>query len=175
MCESHVGSEMCIRDREETAAFLQFLSDGTEAGEIKLQYNIFYQIAIFCGLRRGESIALLWSDIDFEAKTMSITKSTSIVKGKAVTKSTKTKSSAFQTISWNYSGSTVQNMTATVILSAPYGLETIIFSFSGTERRCTHLHPLPHLRNLSTVTMRHMRISCRTSVCMISGILPPRY
>ena len=57
---------------EETAAFLQFLSDGTEAGEIKLQYNIFYQIAIFCGLRRGESIALLWSDIDFEAKTMSI-------------------------------------------------------------------------------------------------------
>ena len=78
---------------EETAAFLQFLSDGTNAGEIKLQYNIFYQIAIFCGLRRGESIALLWSDIDFEAKTMSITKSTSIVKGKAVTKSTKTKSS----------------------------------------------------------------------------------
>ena len=72
---------------------MQFLSDGTEAGEIKLQYNIFYQIAIFCGLRRGESIALLWSDIDFEAKTMSITKSTSIVKGKAVTKSTKTKSS----------------------------------------------------------------------------------
>lgn len=138
---------------EETAAFLQFLSDGTEAGEIKLQYNIFYQIAIFCGLRRGESIALLWSDIDFEAKTMSITKSTSIVKGKAVTKSTKTKSSV-RTISipdhilellreyraeydsYRYTG------------RAPYGLETIIFSFSGTERRCTHLHPLPHLRNL---------------------------
>ena len=52
---------------EETAAFLQFLSDGTEAGEIKLQYNIFYQIAIFCGLRRGESIAMLWSCLLYTA------------------------------------------------------------------------------------------------------------
>lgn len=86
-------SDIHYFSEEETIAFLQFLEAGTATGEIKLQYNIFYQLAIFCGLRRGESIALLWSDIDFEAKTVSITKSTSIVNGKGITKTPKTKTS----------------------------------------------------------------------------------
>ncbi|RKI38231.1 site-specific integrase [bacterium D16-51] len=44
-------------------------------------------------MRRGEVIALYWSDIDFEHSQISITKSTGIVNGKAYTKEPKNKNS----------------------------------------------------------------------------------
>lgn len=78
---------------EEAAAFLEELDRETKEGRIKLQHNIFFQLSLFCGLRRGEVVALLWSDIDFKNKTVSISKSTSIVNGKPYTKSPKNKTS----------------------------------------------------------------------------------
>lgn len=74
---------------EQTEAFLAELDAQTKQGQIKLQHNIFFQLSLFCGLRRGETVALLWSDIDKESKTVSITKSTSIVNGKPYTKAPK--------------------------------------------------------------------------------------
>ena len=65
----------------------------TETRSIPLQFRLFYQMALFCGLRRGELVALTWSDLDFTDNSVSITKSTTCVNGKPVTKSTKTNSS----------------------------------------------------------------------------------
>lgn len=50
-------------------------------------------MALFCGLRKGELLALKWSDIDFNKNTVSITKSTGIAGKKVITKSQKNKSS----------------------------------------------------------------------------------
>lgn len=78
---------------EQTTAFLTELDTQTKQGLIKLQHNIFFQLCIYCGLRRGETVALLWSDIDMDAQTLSITKSTAIVDGKPYTKAPKNASS----------------------------------------------------------------------------------
>lgn len=82
---------------EQSAAFLAELDAETAAGSIKLQHNIFFQLALFCGMRRGELVALLWSDVCFEDSTISITKSTTIVNGRAYTKQPKNKTS-FRTV-----------------------------------------------------------------------------
>lgn len=60
---------------------------------IQLQLKLFFYLAMFTGCRRGELIALQWSDIDFNESTVSITKSTCRVDGKTITKTTKTKGS----------------------------------------------------------------------------------
>lgn len=39
------------------------------------QYRVFYMLSIFCGFRKGETLALKWGDIDFEKKEISISKS----------------------------------------------------------------------------------------------------
>lgn len=44
-------------------------------------------------MRKGELLALEWSDIDFDADTISITKAVSVVNGKQITKAPKTKTS----------------------------------------------------------------------------------
>lgn len=64
-----------------------------EHRRIPTQFKLFYLLALFCGMRRGELIALEWSDIDFNNNSVSITKSTSVVNGKPLTKSPKTKNS----------------------------------------------------------------------------------
>lgn len=39
------------------------------------QYRIFYMLSIFCGFRKGETLALKWENIDFEGQEISISKS----------------------------------------------------------------------------------------------------
>lgn len=78
---------------EESAAFLGAVDADLEAGRIQMQHKAFFHLALFCGLRRGELIALTWSDFDFSNCTVSITKSTSIAEGKAITKAPKNKTS----------------------------------------------------------------------------------
>ena len=69
------------------------VSDYTERRKVPTQYRVFFNLALFCGARRGELIALQWSDFDFTRNTLSITKSTSQINGKSTTKETKTESS----------------------------------------------------------------------------------
>lgn len=57
-----------------------------------MQSQLFYHLAIFCGLRKGELIALEWSDLDFTENSVSITKSTSMIDGEMITKKPKTNS-----------------------------------------------------------------------------------
>lgn len=63
----------------------------TAAHTIPLQMKLFFYLAIFTGCRRGELIALTWTDIDFDSSTIHIVKSTSRVKGEIYEKSTKRK------------------------------------------------------------------------------------
>ena len=60
--------------------------------ESALFYTLLHTIA-YTGLRRGEALALKWSDIDFEEKTLSVNRTTAYVDGKQVLQTPKTKAS----------------------------------------------------------------------------------
>lgn len=62
----------------------------TETRNIPLQFQIFYEIALLGGLRRGEIISLTWNDINTSNNTISISKSTACVKGNQYVKAPKT-------------------------------------------------------------------------------------
>lgn len=80
-------------DRIDDTGKKYHVDDYFERKKVPTQFILFYHIAIFCGMRRGEIVALEWTDIDFEKAEINITKSTVSVKGKSVTKKPKTKSS----------------------------------------------------------------------------------
>lgn len=63
------------------------------AKEVPEQFRVLYNLAIYSGLRKGELLALEWSDIDFEANTIRVSKSCSVVAGEQITKCPKTKTS----------------------------------------------------------------------------------
>ena len=56
-------------------------------------YRILFTLLFKTGLRIGEALALTWDDIDFKNKTISINKTTSIIHGKRIINSPKTKKS----------------------------------------------------------------------------------
>lgn len=80
---------------EEAQLFLKLIDEpndyDTQLGH--MQFQLFYHLAIFCGLRKGEIVALEWSDLNFIENSVSITKSTSMVNGEMITKKPKTNSS----------------------------------------------------------------------------------
>ncbi len=61
--------------------------------EIPEQIRVLFILAIYAGLRKGELLALEWSDVDFEADTISVTKAVTVVAGEQITKAPKTKTS----------------------------------------------------------------------------------
>ena len=79
---------------EETGLFLAAVDAALAAGRIHTQHKVFFHLALFCGLRRGELVALTWADFDFNRCTVSITKSTGLVDGKPFTKAPKNKTSS---------------------------------------------------------------------------------
>lgn len=42
---------------------------------VSTQFKVFYMLSLFCGFRKGETLALHWNDIDFARQEISITKS----------------------------------------------------------------------------------------------------
>ena len=80
---------------EETQLFLKVIGEPNDYDTqlAHMQFQLFYHLAIFCGLRKGELIALEWSDLDFTESSVSITKSTSMIDGEMITKKPKTNSS----------------------------------------------------------------------------------
>jgi len=69
------------------------VGDYESAKEIPEQLRVLFILAIYAGLRKGELLALEWSDIDFKADTISVSKAVAVVAGQQVTKSPKTKNS----------------------------------------------------------------------------------
>jgi integrase len=65
----------------------------TEARSIPMQLKVFFNLALFSGLRRGELIALTWDDIDFDNKSINVTKSTGYTGKETLTKAPKNKNS----------------------------------------------------------------------------------
>lgn len=65
----------------------------TESRTIPTQFKIYFNFALFGGLRRGELIALTWDDIDFANCSIDINKSTGLVNYEQITKLPKNKSS----------------------------------------------------------------------------------
>lgn len=61
--------------------------------EIPEQIRILFNLAIYTGLRKGEILALEFSDVDSEADTINIAKAATVVNGKQICKQPKTKMS----------------------------------------------------------------------------------
>ncbi len=61
--------------------------------ELPEQIKVLFNLAIYGGLRKGELLALEWTDIDFKADTISVNKAVTVVAGKQTTKVPKTKKS----------------------------------------------------------------------------------
>ncbi len=66
---------------QQSLMFLRSLDlsyDSEEKGDkpyvVSMQYKVFYTLSLFCGFRKGETLALHWSDIDFDIQEISITK-----------------------------------------------------------------------------------------------------
>ena len=57
------------------------------------QLQVLFNLAIYGGLRKGELLALEWSDIDFENDTVTVSKAVTVVAGEQITKQPKTKTS----------------------------------------------------------------------------------
>lgn len=65
----------------------------TEVRKIPTQFKVFFHIALFGGLRKGEVLGLTWDDINFEDHTIHINKSISYANREVKVKRPKTKSS----------------------------------------------------------------------------------
>jgi len=51
------------------------VADYTETRELPLQLKVFFTLSLYCGFRKGETLALQWSDIDFDENEIRISKS----------------------------------------------------------------------------------------------------
>ena len=69
------------------------VADYTESRKLPLQLKVFYTLSLYCGFRKSETLALHWSDIDFENHTISISKSVGKGEEGAIIKKPKTATS----------------------------------------------------------------------------------
>lgn len=69
------------------------VGDYERTKEIPEQIRVLFNLAIYGGLRKGELLALEWSDIDFDNDTVTVSKAVSVVAGQQITKDPKTKTS----------------------------------------------------------------------------------
>lgn len=69
------------------------VGDYTITKSIPEQMRILFILAIYTGLRKGELLALQWADINFGADLVQVSKAVTIVDGKPICKSPKTKTS----------------------------------------------------------------------------------
>ena len=67
--------------------------------EMQEQIKVLFNLAIYTGLRKGELLALKWSDIDFKNDLVRVSKAVTIVDGEQVCKAPKTKTS-YRTVSF---------------------------------------------------------------------------
>lgn len=69
------------------------VGDYERTKEVPEQIRVLFNLAIYGGLRKGELLALEWSDINFDNDTVTISKAVSVVAGQQITKEPKTKTS----------------------------------------------------------------------------------
>lgn len=69
------------------------VGDYTELRKLSLQLRVFYTLCLYCGIRKGEALALCWSDIDFEKQEIRIAKSVGKCEEGSIVKKPKTATS----------------------------------------------------------------------------------
>ncbi|MCH5257021.1 MAG: site-specific integrase [Lachnospiraceae bacterium] len=69
------------------------VNDYVESRTVATQYKVFYNLSVFCGFRKGETLALHWNDIDFATHEISISKSVGKIEHGVELKKPKTKTS----------------------------------------------------------------------------------
>lgn len=74
---THEDKELRYFTPRQTLMFLKSLdiTYGEKEKAVPIQYKVFYTLSVFCGFRKGETLALHWEDIDFETQEISVTKS----------------------------------------------------------------------------------------------------
>lgn len=85
-------------DRVDDTGKVYHVDAYVELQPIPLKYKVFIYLALFLGARRGELVPLKWTDIDFEARTVTIARSCTFAGKDIVIKEPKNKSS-FRVIS----------------------------------------------------------------------------
>lgn len=85
--------EYASRTRKDKSGTTYQIQEYQASHNINHQLKLFFYLAVFTGCRRGELIALNWSDLNFKELTISITKSACRADGKVILKCTKTKGS----------------------------------------------------------------------------------
>ncbi|MST82501.1 tyrosine-type recombinase/integrase [Bilifractor porci] len=69
------------------------VADYQEPYQTSTQLIVFYTLSLYCGFRKGETLALHWSDIDFEKREIHISKSVGMSEDGIVLKKPKTATS----------------------------------------------------------------------------------
>lgn len=69
------------------------VADYTSTKELPLQLKVLFALAVYTGLRKGEILALEWSDIDFENNRVTVTKAAAVVNNQQIVKVPKTRNS----------------------------------------------------------------------------------
>lgn len=87
--------EMTVKGHQRTddTGKTYYVNDYIDKRGMPTQFKVFFNIALFCGLRRSEVLALHWDDIDLRARTIQATKSVSISRDGLDYKEPKTKTS----------------------------------------------------------------------------------
>ena len=89
---SSLGEPMEIRHEETVRKNGRHIPAWTEQREVNPQWRVYFYLSIFGGFRRGEVVALKWSDLDFKARTVTIQRAARKMQGKVIIKQPKTKS-----------------------------------------------------------------------------------
>lgn len=79
---------------EQTAAFLEYVNKKyADSTAPEYQYMVMFNLLVFCGMRRGELLALTWADIDLSLNRIHINKAAARLNGKTIIKNPKNESS----------------------------------------------------------------------------------
>ncbi len=62
-------------EKVDSMGITHHVGDYIKTVTVDTQYKLFYTLSVYCGFRKGETLALHWDDIDFEKREISITKS----------------------------------------------------------------------------------------------------
>jgi integrase len=80
-------------DRTDDTGKKYHVPEYIETRSIPTQFKVFFNLALFGGLRKGELVALTWDDINFTNNSINIDKSSAYVNKQVITKAPKNKSS----------------------------------------------------------------------------------
>ncbi len=140
-------------EKEELLEFLKYVEK-----DLPFMWYAYFRLIAYSGIRRGESLALKWSDIDLKKKTMSIHKNLSTDK-KGKTKLKDTKNHKNRTIQLD--DLTLQILRKHKLNQKPYKLDLVFPNTSGNYMALTKpakkINKITKNHKLKKVTLHGLR------------------